>query len=60
MFIVRAATFNIKMACSTTTIFGSLNVRFVSSKSLLKINGLPYILFSAVGTYQIDKIATIT
>ena len=61
MFIVRAAAFIIKMACSTTMIFVDLNVRFVDSKSLLKINGWPYILFSTVGTcYQIDNIATIT
>ena len=49
------------MPCSTTMIFVGLNVRFVDSKSLLKINGWPYILFSTVGTcYQIDNIATIT
>ena len=49
------------MPCSATKIFGSLNVRFVDSKSLLKINDWPYILFSTVGTfYQIDNIATIT
>ena len=61
MFIIRPATFIIKMPCSPTTIFVSLNIRFVSSKSLLKTNSCPYILFSTVGTcYQIDNIATIT
>ena len=61
MLIVRAAAFIIKMPCSTTTIFVSLNVRFVNSKSLLEITGWPYILFSTVGTcYQIDNIATVT
>ena len=37
MFIIRTATFIFKMFCSTTTIFVSLNVRFVDSKSLLKL-----------------------
>ena len=56
-----AATFIIKMPRSTTTIFVSLNVRFVNFKSLLRINGWAYILFSTVGTcYQIDNMATIT
>ena len=38
MFIIRTATFIIKMACSATTIIVSLNVRSVDSKSLLEIN----------------------
>ena len=60
MFIIRAAIFIIKMDCSITTIFVSLNIRFVDSKSLLNINGWHYILFSTDGTcYQIDTIATI-
>ena len=61
IFIIRAATFIIKMPCSAAKIFGSLNARFVDSKSLLKINGWPYILFSTVEAfYQVDNIATIT
>ena len=39
MVIVSATTFIIKMPFSTTTVFVSLDVRFVDSKSLLKING---------------------
>ena len=39
MVIVRDATFIIKMPCSTKTVFVSLDVRFVDSKSLLKIKG---------------------
>ena len=35
---IRAKTFIIKMPCSTTTIFVGLNIRFVDSKFLLKIN----------------------
>ena len=58
MFIIRAAAFIIKIPCSTTTIFISLNV---DSKSQLKINGWTYILFTTVrACYQIYKIATIT
>ena len=34
MFIIRIATFIIKMPSSTTTIFVSLNIRFVDSKDL--------------------------
>ena len=61
MVAVRAAIFIIKMPCSTTTIFVSLNVRFVDSKSLLKIDGWTYILFSSVAAcYQIYNTATIT
>ena len=48
-----------KMSCSHTTIFVSHNIRFFNSKSLLKINSSPYILFSTFGTcYQIDIIAS--
>ena len=61
MFIIRTATFIIRMPCRPTRIFVILNIRFVNSKSLLKINSWPYMLFSIVGTcYQIDNIATIT
>ena len=60
MFIIRAATFIIKITFSPSTIIVSLNVRFVDSKSLLNINGWHYTLFSTDGTcYQIDNIATI-
>ena len=41
MFIIRAATSIIKMPCSTTTVFVSLNVRFADSKSLLKLMADP-------------------
>ena len=61
MFLIRTATFIIQMPCSTTAIFVSLNIRFVNSKSLLKLKSLPNILFSTIGTcYQIDDTATIT
>ena len=61
MFLIRTATFIIQMPCSTTTIFVSLNIRFVNSKSLLKLKSLPNILLSTVGTcYQMDDTATIT
>ena len=61
VFITRTPAFIVKTTCSATTIFVSPNIRFVDSKSLLKINSWPYILFSTVGTcYQIDNIATIT
>ena len=43
MFIISTATFVIKLSCSITTIFVSVNVRFVDSKSLLKINSSSYI-----------------
>ena len=57
MFIIRIATFIIKMPCSTTTIFVSLNIRFVDSKSLLKIK-LPSELPSRINdtNYMLDII----